>query len=168
MRVNVHSERFELTPQLRHVVVSRLQSALGPFSAHIDSVAVRLQTSWADTRPDTTTCDIAVSLRPSGEVRTRAEDEKMEHAFRRASSDIRGAVEREVSRRHAAPRTFHAADVRPDVLDLALRDNKISQQQRECLDRPENCLRPIRIREYWRPPGVENDELPLELLTAVQ
>ena len=35
----------------------------------------------------------------------------------------------------------------PDALELVLHDNLISQQQREWLERPENYLRPIRIRE---------------------
>jgi hypothetical protein len=45
MRIGVRAEAFELTPQLRSVVVSRLVSALGTFGAHIASVGVRLQIS---------------------------------------------------------------------------------------------------------------------------
>jgi hypothetical protein len=112
MRINVRSEGFQLTPQLRGVVVSRLLSALRPFGAHIE-------------------------------------------------------VEREVSRRQAAPRAPHAAEAEPDALELVLDGNQISQQQREWLERPENYLRPIRIREYWRPSGVEDDEVPQELEPAL-
>ena len=168
MRINVHSERFELTPQLRHAVVSRLQSALGSFSSHIESVDVRLQLGTHRTQPDTSACDVAVRLRPTGEVRTRTEDATMDSAIVGASSDIRSAVEREVPRLQAARRTLHAADLEPDVPELVLRDNKISLQQRKRLERPENYLRPIRIREYWRPPKVEDDEVPQELLTAIR
>lgn len=168
MRTTVRSEQIELTPQLRQVVISRLQSALGPFSRHIESVDVRLETKTPHTPRDTTACDVTVKLRPTGEVRARAEDAKMDSAIVRACSDLRCAVESEVSRLHAAPRTFDAADVSPDPLDLVLRDNKISLQQRKRLDRPENYLRPIRIREYWRPPGADDDEVPQELLTAIR
>jgi hypothetical protein len=43
MRINVCSEGFQLTPQLRGVVVSRLLSAPGPFNAHIELVVVELR-----------------------------------------------------------------------------------------------------------------------------
>ena len=46
MRINVRSEGFQLTPQLRGVVVSRLLSALGPFSAHIELVVVGLRARY--------------------------------------------------------------------------------------------------------------------------
>lgn len=48
-------------------------------------------------------------------------------------------------------------DVGSDVLEIVLKDNWISQHQREMLERPENYLRPIRVREYWRPPIEENE-----------
>ena len=167
MRINVRSEGFQLTPQLRGVVVSRLLSALGPFSAHIELVVVRLQTSAGHTHPDTTVCDVDVRLRPSGDVRARAEDAEMRVAIDCAAEHVRGAVEREVSRLQAAPRAPHVAEAEPHALELLLDGNQISQQQREWLERPENYLRPIRIREYWRPPGVEDDEVPQELEPAL-
>jgi hypothetical protein len=83
----------------------------------------------------------------------------MSGAITRASADIRDAVEREVSRQQAAPAAHRAASVGADVLEIVLDDNRISQLQREWLERPENYLRPIRIREYWRPSGVEDGEL---------
>jgi hypothetical protein len=44
------------------------------------------------------------------------------------------------------------------TLELVLDDNRISHQQREILDRPENYLRPVRVRERWRPtPTAEGD-----------
>ena len=52
MRINVRSEGFQLTPQQRDVVVSRLLSALGPFSAHIELVVVGLRSSTGHTQPD--------------------------------------------------------------------------------------------------------------------
>ena len=166
MRINVRSEGFQLTPQLRGVVVSRLLSTVGPFGAHIELVDVRLQASAGHTQPDTTICDIAVSLRPSGDVRARGEDAHMPVAIDRAAGHIRIAVEREVSQLQVAPGAPHAVGTGPEALELVLDDNKISQTQREWLERPENYLRPVRVREYWRPPGVEDDEVPKELEPA--
>lgn len=153
MQINVYSERFEVTPQLRTVVVSRLLAALGPFGAHVESVAVRLQTTTGHSQRDTAICDAAARLRPFGEVRARAEDVTMHGAIARASADIRRAVEDEVFRLQAAPRASHASNT--------------GQQLREWLERPENYLRPIRIREYWRPSGAEDDEVPQELELAL-
>jgi hypothetical protein len=79
-------------------------------------------------------------------------------AITRAYSEVRGAVEREVSRLQAPPRASDAAAAGPDVLELALHENRISQQQREWLERPENYLRPVRLRDYLRPPRVQEDE----------
>jgi ribosome-associated translation inhibitor RaiA len=166
MRIDVGTEGFEATPQLRTVVGSRLLSALGPFVDHIESVGVRLQTGTFHSRPDTTICDVAVSLRPSGAVRAWGEDVTMSGAITRASADIRDAVEREVSRLQAAPAAHRAASVGADALEIVLDDNRISQLQREWLERPENYLRPVRVREYWRPPGVEDGALPQELELA--
>ena len=67
MRINVYSEGVQLTPQLRGVVVSRMLSALGPFGAYIELVVVRLQANTGHAQPDTTACDVAVSLHPSGD-----------------------------------------------------------------------------------------------------
>ena len=167
MRINVRSEGFVLTRQLRHAAVSQLLSALAPFGADIELVSVRLQARKARSQPETTICDVAVSLRPTGEVRSRAEDVRMDRAINRASMELRDAVEREVSRLRAPRRAAHALDAVPDPLELVLHDNQISQQQRNRLERPENYLRPIRIREYWRPPGVQDDAAPQELELAL-
>jgi ribosome-associated translation inhibitor RaiA len=167
MRINVHSEGFQLTPQLRGVVVSRMLSALGSFGDYIEMVVVRLQARPGHTQSDTTICDVAVSLHPSGDVRARAEDAKMPVAIDRAAEDIRGAVEREVSRLKAvsgAPRVMRAG---AEALEMVLDDNRISQHQRELMERPENYLRPIRVHEYWRPPGVDDNEVPEELEPAL-
>jgi hypothetical protein len=50
-----------------------------------------------------------------------------------------------------------------DAREILLDDNRISRHQRELMERPENYLRPIRVREYWRPPGIDDNELPEEL-----
>jgi ribosome-associated translation inhibitor RaiA len=167
MRINVRLEGFQLTPQLRGVVVSRLLSAVGQFGAYIELVDVRLQASAGHTRPDTTICDIAVSLRTSGDIRARGEGAHMPVAIDRAAEHIRSAVECEVSRLQAAHGAPQAVGPGPDALELVLHGNQISQHQREWLERPENYLRPVRVREYWRPPGVEDDEVPKELEPAL-
>jgi hypothetical protein len=41
-----------------------------------------------------------------------------------------------------------------------LDDNRISHHQRELLARPENHLRPVRVRERWKPPGAEDEDAP--------
>jgi ribosome-associated translation inhibitor RaiA len=167
MRINVRSEGFQLTPQLRGVVVSRLLSAVGPFGAYIEVVDVRLQARAGHTQPDTTICDIAASLRPSGDVRARGEDAHMPVAIDRAAEHMRSAIEREVSRLQALHGAHQAVGPGRDALELVLHGNQISQHQREWLERPENYLRPVRVREYWRPPGVEDDEVPKELERAL-
>jgi ribosome-associated translation inhibitor RaiA len=140
MRINVRPEGFELRPHLRRVVVSRLQSALGPFRSHIESVAVRLFISRDAGQPDTTICEVNVRLRPSGEILSRAADVEMDGAIARASSDIRVAVEREVSTLRAVTRPRHVEGAGANPLELALDDNRIPQFQREWLQRPENEL----------------------------
>ncbi len=91
----------------------------------------------------------------------RTEDSQMKRAIRRAVRSIRAAVEREVTQAiqplQPIQPTAHGR------LTIMLDDNRLSQQQREILERPENDLRPVQVREYWRPPGVEDDELPEEL-----
>jgi ribosome-associated translation inhibitor RaiA len=167
MRINVHSEGFRLTPQLRGVVVSRLLSALGPFGAHIQGVAVRLRAGTGHAQSDTTLCEVAVGLHPSGEVRARAEDAQMAVAIDRTAEDIRSAVEREVSRLQMVPGSPSPVDAGSSTLEIVLKDNQISLHQRKMLERPENYLRPIRVREYWRPPGVEDNQVPEELEPAL-
>jgi ribosome-associated translation inhibitor RaiA len=167
MRIDVHSEGFQLTPQLRGVVVSRLLSALGPFGAHIESVLARLRASTGRAQPDTTICDVAVSLYPSGKVRARAEDASMPFAIDQAAEDIGAAVDREVSRLKTVPSASRGIGVGSETLEIVLDDNRISQHLREWMERPENYLRPIRVREYWRPPGVEDNEGPEELEPAL-
>jgi ribosome-associated translation inhibitor RaiA len=162
MRINVRSEGFQLTPHVRGAVVSRLLSALGQFGPHIELVGVRLQARTGHTPPDTTVCGVAVSgLCPSGDVRARAEDAKMSVAIDRAAEDIRRAVEREVSRLQTVPGS--PSPIGEDADSSALDENRISQLQRERLERPENDPRHVRVREYWRPPGVKADAVPKEL-----
>jgi hypothetical protein len=58
-------------------------------------------------------------------------------------------------------------DAGSSTLEIVLKDNQISLHQRKMLERPENYLRPIRVREYWRPPGVEDNQVPEELEPAL-
>ena len=151
MRINVHPTGFDLTPHTQGFVASRLLSALGPFAVHIESVAVQLEASRSRTQPDTVVCGIVVSLHPSGVVRSRAEDSRMHVAIDRAVAAIGAEVEREIFR------TWRAAESPPVVRDrqhdLALDDGRFSHQQRETLEKRENYLGPVLVRERWRPPG---------------
>jgi len=158
MRINVESVGFELTTQLRNVVVSRWLSALGSFATHVDTVDVRLRTPTDRNRPATTICDVAVSLRPSGEVSGRAEDVTMDGAIARAVSDIRSAVEREVFRLRTHPDARHAVGGRADAPGIVSSDDRIAQPRRERLGPPENYIPPVCVREYWLPPGAANHE----------
>jgi ribosome-associated translation inhibitor RaiA len=164
MRVNIRAEAFDLTPGLRGLVESRLLGALASFSAHIQSVAAHLRLRVGRHQPDMTTCDIVVGLHPSGEVSVRTEDALMQRAVDQAVRAIRTAVEREVLK--PRPSRESPPVTRPTTanqLEIVLDDNRISQQQRRLLERPENYLRPVRVGEYWRPPGVEDVALPEEL-----
>jgi hypothetical protein len=62
MRIDVRSEGFQLTPQQRGVVVSRLLSALGPFGVHIQLVVVGLRAITGHTQADTMVCDVGVTF----------------------------------------------------------------------------------------------------------
>jgi hypothetical protein len=44
------------------------------------------------------------------------------------------------------------------ALELVLDEGRRSQHQREMLERPVNDLRPIRVRERWRPPVAEDED----------
>lgn len=49
------------------------------------------------------------------------------------------------------------------ALEIVLDNNRISHQMREMLERPENYLRPVRIREYWRAPWADDAAPPKEV-----
>jgi ribosomal subunit interface protein len=157
MQINLHASGFHLTNHTRDFAQSKLLSTLGQFRASIGSVDVNLGTSKGRNRPDTTACEIVVNLHPSGEVRWRVEHEWMHVAIDRASSGIAAEVEREILQMRPAVASPPAIGDRPRdrALELVLDDNRISHHQREMLERPENYLRPVRVRERWRPPGAE-------------
>jgi hypothetical protein len=157
---------------VRSLVAARLLAALGQFRGQIEFVRVDLRTRVGRQEPDTAICEVAASLRPAGEVRVQAGHPQMAVSIERAAQAIRAAVEREVAKRSSLAGSPSAARVTGDptaqrALDIVLDGNRISQHHREMLERPENYLRPVRIREYWRPPGVEEDSLPEELTHAL-
>ena len=162
MRINVQAHGFDLTPHTRGFVESRLLSELRPFDVRIESVAVRLEARKGRTQPDTAACGIVVSLHPSGVVRSRAEDSWMYAAINRAAAGIGIEVDREVWRmRRATASPPVVGDRQGDrVPELKLDERQPSQHQRERLDRPENDLRPLRVRERWRPPDAEHENGP--------
>jgi ribosome-associated translation inhibitor RaiA len=172
MRINIHADGFDLTSRMRSLVETRLLPALGQFREQIEVVRVDLRTPVGRHEPDTAVCEVTASLRPEGEVRVRTGDPQMLVSIERAAQAIRAAVEREVAQRWSLPGSPPVTRVAGDstaqgALELVLDGNRISQHQREMLERPENYLRPIRIREYWRPPGAEEDAFPEELAHAL-
>lgn len=171
MRINIYTEGLQLTSELRAYVDSRLLTALGRFCDQIESGVVRLRVTHGRTVSDTTSADVVVSLYPSGEVRARAQAARLDKAIDRVAKDIGLSVENALSPSQSQPpsvpyRVTEKA-IGPSALEVVLDGNRISQHQREMLERPENYLRPVVVREYWRPPGAENDGRPQEQETAV-
>jgi len=60
----------------------------------------------------------------------------------------------------AASPPFVESGVHDRVLEIVLDGNRISHHQREMLERPENYLRPIRLVEYRRRRGAEDERMP--------
>jgi ribosome-associated translation inhibitor RaiA len=168
MRINIRGDGLDVTRQLQAVVESCLWTALGAFDAWIDLVVVQLRAGVGRNQPDSTRCEILVTLRPSGDVHASADDPQMRVSIARATDAIRAAVEREVARLSVLPGSPPAAreTTAGGALDFVLDDNVISHQQREMLERPENYLRPIRMRESWRPPGAGDYAVPDQLVHA--
>lgn len=163
MRIDVHAHGFELRPQLRTFVESRLLAALGLLHARIQVAIVHLEARGGH-QAQTTSCEVIVRLRPSGEVRVRAEDALLHVAIARASNGIAAAVERDAAQRQPTPAASASGETRRRNALGAVRDGRrIPRHPRERLGRPtQNRLRPARLPEQWRPPGVEDDELPDE------
>jgi ribosome-associated translation inhibitor RaiA len=170
--MNIHADGFDLSPRLRALVEARLFAALGRLRDQIESVRVHLRTRIGRNEPDTISCEVAARLRPAGEVRVRTDNPQMQVSIDRAAQAIRAAFEREVVQRPSPAEspsvTGVTADPAPDgALEIVLDRNRISQHQRGMLERPENYTRPLRVREYRRPPGVEDDASPEELTQAL-
>ena len=156
MRIDIQVDGFELTSQLRVGVQSRLLKALRPFDGRIQFVDVHLHARVGRDQAGTYSCEIVVNLRPSGEVRARTEDAEMEVSVDRAADKARVAVEDDVAQ---PPPEWPLAtgEGAGGAIEIVLDDNRISQHQRELLERPENYLRPVRFRQYWRPPQVVDE-----------
>jgi ribosomal subunit interface protein len=148
MLIAFRTKGFEVEPLTKRYVESRLRSEIGEFQIRVDSVAVSLDASRGRTDSDGAVSEIAVHLRPSGGVRSRAEDADMRVAVDRAIAHVRAQLERELAR---IPRTVvspQESDQSHDhALDILLDENRISVHHRELLERPENYLRPLRVRE---------------------
>jgi ribosomal subunit interface protein len=152
MLITFRTKGFEVEPLSRHYVESRLLSEIGRFRSRIESVTVSLDASRgrrADS--DGAVSEIAVHLRPSGVIRSRAEHSEMRVAVDRAIAQVRPELERAIARMAKTVAPAKKIDRSQDhALDVMLDDNRISHHQRELLERPENYLRPVRIRERWR------------------
>jgi ribosomal subunit interface protein len=151
MLITFRTKGFEVEPLTRRYVESRLLSAIGQFRSRIESVRVSLDASRDRRASNGAVSEIAVHLRPSGSIRSRAEHSEMRVAVDRAIGQVRSELEREIAR---IPRTVPTAKEiersHDHTLDIMLDDNRISHHQRELLERPENYLRPVRVRERWR------------------
>ncbi len=86
----------------------------------------------------------------------------MHAAIDRAAAGVGIEVEREVLRmRRAAASPPVVGDRKGDgALEFVLDEGQHSQHQREMLERPENDLRPARVRERWRPADAEDENAP--------
>jgi ribosome-associated translation inhibitor RaiA len=151
MLITVRTKGFEAEPRTRRYVESRLLSAIGQFRTRIKSVTVSLDASRDRRASDRAVSEISVHLRPSGGVRSRAEHSEMRVAVDGSIAQVRSELEREIARiartvgpAKAIERSHHNA------LDVMFDDNRISHHQRELLERPENYLRGVRVRERWR------------------
>jgi len=164
VRINIYAEGFQLTPELRAYVDLRLLSALGRFSDRIESAVVRLRARNRRTESERASCDVVVTLHPSGEFRSRAEEPRLEDAIDRSVNEIGLSVESAVSLAQplSVPSRITEKPIGHDTLEVVLDGNRISLDQRQMLERPKNYLRPVAVREYWRPPGVEDNEGPEE------
>lgn len=147
IRVNVQADGFDLTAQIRGFVETQVLAALGRFDASIALVEVHLGAVRGRATPDKTVCSVIVTLHPHGDVRSIASHAWMNVAITRAACDAGSQVDQELRRRRhtAAP----AVGRHENPLELVLDGNRISQWQREMLERPENYLRPVVIRERW-------------------
>jgi ribosome-associated translation inhibitor RaiA len=149
IQIKVQAKGFDLTAHVRGFVETQVLAALARFDARIELVDVRLEAVRGHATPDKAVCSLIVTLHPRGEVRSIASHARMNVAVDRAAADAASQVERELRRgRHAAaPTVDHRPHERP--LELVLDGNRISQWQREMLERPDNYLRPVVIRERW-------------------
>jgi ribosome-associated translation inhibitor RaiA len=165
MRINIRAEGFDRTPQLRAAVEARLSAALGSFGDRIQVVAVHLHARRGLYQPDATTCEIVATVHPSGEVRVRADDAQMRVSVDRAAQAIRVSIDRELAQPSPRPHSPAATEevLASGALEIVLDNNRISHQTREMLERPEHHLRPVRIREYWRPAKAEDVARPNEI-----
>ena len=168
MRINIYADGFDLSPRMRALVEARLREALWQFHSRIEFVRVHLRTRVGRHEPDTTSCEVTAGLRPTGEVRVRIDESEMQASVDRAAEAIHAAVDREFLPRPSFTDSLSVTRVneRPSgngALEIVLDGNTLSRHQREMLERPEHYLRPVHIREYWRPPDAEEDTLPEEL-----
>jgi ribosome-associated translation inhibitor RaiA len=170
MRIDIHADGFDLSPRMRALVEGRLLGALRQFRGQIEFVRVHLRTRLGQER-DTTSCEVSARLRSASEVRVLIDDPEMQASVDRAAEAIRAAVEREFLLRPSLAESPSVTRVAGPsgygALEIVLDGNSISQQQREMLERPEHYLRPVRVREYWRPPGTDEDTVPGELAEAL-
>jgi ribosome-associated translation inhibitor RaiA len=156
MRINLHASGFGLTNHTRDFVQSTLLYRCSQFRDRIGSVEVNLSDEQRSKPARRTACEIVVKIEPFGQIRRRAEHEWLHVAIDRAASAVGAEVERAMLQ--VRPTVSSPPAIRgrhDDGLEMLLDENRISHQQREMLERPENYLRSVRVRERWRPTPTE-------------
>jgi len=150
MLITFRTNKFELEPATARHLESRLLSRLSEHGTRIESLTVSLDASTSRTESGEVVCEIDVRLLRSGGFRTRAEHSEMWVAVDRAVAHVRLELERDMA---SAPRTAVPATAvdrsRNRALDFVSADSRISHLRPELLERPENHLRPSRVREHW-------------------
>jgi len=155
MRISVHAQGFELRPELRGFVESRLSSSLSRFRSRIRLVSVRLAIGIREGLCLPASCDAVATLRPSGDVLVRIEDVHMDVAIAKASERLRAAVEREASQGLPGPTSPRGTQAPATVQIASAANTGMSRRHRERPERREHEVWRIPAGEYWKPPGVD-------------
>jgi ribosome-associated translation inhibitor RaiA len=154
MLITFRTHKFDLEPSTARYVESRLLSAIGSFRGLIESVTVTLDATGSRSDPGGVVCEIDVRLRPSGGLRSGAEHSEMQVALDRALAHVRLQLDPHIARTSST--AVPAIDIAPSfgpAMDVMFDDDRLSHLQRELLERPDNVLRPVRVRERWRSHG---------------
>jgi ribosomal subunit interface protein len=101
MRLEVRSENFDISQQLRDSIERRLQFLLGRFSSRIGRVAVHLEELRSPHRIMVTSCRIVVRFVRSGKVSVEDTDNDLEAVVNRSTHRVAQLVRRHVDRWHA-------------------------------------------------------------------
>lgn len=155
MRISVHARGFELRPELRRFVESRLSSSLSRFRSSIRLVSVRLAIGIREGLCLPASCGAVATLRPSGDVHVRIEDVHMDVAIAQASERLRAAVEREVSQGRPAPTSARGTQASATEQITVAANTGMFRRHRERPERQAHEAWRIPAGEHWKPSGVD-------------